>query len=202
MTKLIKNLDKKALGKIAYKNSTSEAVFTLVGTRERARGETDIRRLKSELINEGFQIIPNEFLQTFKDMAAMGIGELQQGSGKPPRWRWLFNQIEVAKIALANKPPEVQVEGAGLETLKQITKLHEKAAKMPSSRPIKTPSVKPVNKKLVAKTQEPMVHMVVALLDGGRRAKLETPANLTAVEARLLADTLLKSVVNQQLKIS
>lgn len=178
MTKQIKNLDKNALGKIAYKNPTSEAIFTLVGTRQRARPEMDIRRMKAELLSEGFQVVPQEYLQTFRDMAELGIGELKEGKGQPPRWRWLFNQIEVAKVALANKP----AEGVKHDPV-VIKKATPKAVEPPKPAVVAVPL--------------PTVQLVVAYLSDGRLARMEMPTNLTGGEARILADTLLRQAIGK-----
>lgn len=180
MTKQIKNLDKNALGKIAYKNPTSEAIFTLVGTRQRARPEMDIRRMKAELLSEGFQVVPQEYLQTFKDMANLGIGELKEGKGQPPRWRWLFNQIEVAKVALANRPAE---------GVKHDPVIIKKAAAPKVA--VETPKPAAVAVPL------PTVQLVVAYLSDGRLARMEMPTNLTGGEARILADTLLRQAIGK-----
>lgn len=85
---------------IAYRNKTSEAVFNLLAVRERNRGLTDLRRLKNQLIEEGFKIIPDEFIQTFRDLAKVGVGDLSEKAGQPAQFRWHYGLKDVGKTAI------------------------------------------------------------------------------------------------------
>lgn len=104
-------INKQALSKIAKRTLTSEAVFTFLGCRERNRGDTNLTRLKYDLIEENFKIIPEDFMDTFKDLEAAGLGQIIQG--KKPRFKWFVSLKEVGKTGLSTvpmKPVEPKVE--------------------------------------------------------------------------------------------
>lgn len=104
-----KELNKSELGKVAHKNATSEAVFNVLAIRERNREETDLRRLRNQLVEEGFKIVPEEFKDTFQALAKAGVGELVAAhNGHPARFKWHFSLIEVGQAGLQTKPAEVK----------------------------------------------------------------------------------------------
>ena len=100
----MKELNQKTLNKIAHRSTTSEAVFSLLALRERSRGETDLRRLRNELVEEGFRVVPDEFLDTFRDLASVGVGELIEAkSGVPARFKWHFSLKDISRKALESQ---------------------------------------------------------------------------------------------------
>lgn len=101
-------LNKEILSKIAHRSKTAEAVFGVLAVRDRAREDTDLRRLKNRLIDEGFRVVPAEFLETFKELDRAGVGRLVQKAGEPPRFRWNYNLKEVGRLGFngaPSKPP-------------------------------------------------------------------------------------------------
>lgn len=93
-------LNKTELKNLAEKSDTAGAVFTVLALRERNRTETDLRRLRNELTDEGFKVIPQELTDIFKDLDKMGIGRLMTKPGQPPRFKWFFGMKEVGKAAV------------------------------------------------------------------------------------------------------
>ncbi len=106
---MIKELNKSDLSKIAKKNGTSEAVFSVIALRERNRQETNLRRLRDELLAEGFKVVPNEFTAIFRDLAKAGIGDLVSEKGKPAKFRWNFAMKDIGKIGIET-PAGIKVD--------------------------------------------------------------------------------------------
>lgn len=163
-----KQLNVVTLGQIADKNDTSEAVFSLLAARERSRSEIDLGRLKLALIHEGFKIIPQDFIETFRELAKTGVGEFVHVQGQKPKFRWHFDMKEVGRVAIG--------DSAALRKVKMDQKpLAKLAAILP---------IPPAPKKL------PETKTVVVILASGRKARLEVPADTTHAEAKAIGDAL------------
>lgn len=165
------NMNKETLKKIAGKSGTAEAVFTVLGARERARTDIDLRRLRNELVSEGFKTVPAEFTAVFEDLAKAGLGELRRQKGKPARFAFYVNPIEVGKLGIDGRPAKPQ-----LSAVKEAEKV-----------------IEPVEQ---AESSQPGLRVVAAMLGRGRSAEIKIPENLSKQEAHFLADTILKQVNN------
>ena len=104
-----KGIDTAAVMEIAHKNPTSEAVFTVLALRERARGETDLRRLKDELRREGFAVVPQHFNTVFESLAKQAFGEVTFKGDEPIKFKWHYSLKEVAQTAFGGKRPRIVV---------------------------------------------------------------------------------------------
>lgn len=173
---MVKELNEKVLGQIADKNDTSEAVFALLASRERSRSETDLRRLKLALVHEGFKIIPQDFVATFKELASAGIGEFVSIPGQQPKFRWHFNMKDVGKTALGDST------AAKLKAMPQATKPATKAVVV-QQKVAEDPAPKAVS---------PRTTMIVCT--NGREATMDLPPDLSAEEAKFLADAIMRQV--------
>lgn len=88
-------INKQSIERIAKKNPTAEAIFTLLGCRERNRGDTNINRLKYDLLDEQFQVVPEDLISTFKELERLGIGKL---AGH--RFKWFVSLKDVGAAGL------------------------------------------------------------------------------------------------------
>jgi hypothetical protein len=161
-------MNREDLIRIAKKSPTAEAIFTVLGARERARTDLDLRRLRNELVAEGFKVVPAAFEETFAELAKAGVVELKKEKGKATRTRFLMSPVTVGKIGVDGKPATPQL------------------AVSPE-----TPAVAP---------QAPIVAparsmRVVCVLGSGRQARCEVPDNMSAEEAKFLAEAILQQAV-------
>lgn len=90
--------NKDKLIELAGSNSTSQAIFKELGTRQRSREKLSLRKLRYDLLTKGQQVIEHDFLNTFKAMQDMGIGTIINGRlGNPTRFLWNYKVVDVAK---------------------------------------------------------------------------------------------------------
>lgn len=170
------NLNRESLKRIAGKSETAEAVFTILGARERARTDIDLRRLRNELIDEGFKMIPTEFTAVFEELAKAGIGELKKQKGKPSRFAFHVNPIEVGKLGIDGRPARPHLSVIKAEAAPVVVAAEEE---------------KQVTTVVQTETG-PGLKVVAAMLGIGRSVEIKLPANLSIQEARFLADTILR----------
>lgn len=135
-----KKMNKKALYDIAHKNPTSEAIFLTLATRERKRFETDLRRLRLELANEGFKVVPTDFNQVFIDLTDAGVGIFTNEQGHPPRFKWHFNSVDTSYAALGETKAKVIQE----EKLKNKKLTVAKPRPQPVKKPEQQQKVSPI----------------------------------------------------------
>jgi hypothetical protein len=115
----MKQIPAKALKDLAKKSDTAEAIFNTLAKRERNRDVTDLRRLKTELVEEGYEVIPDEFTETFRALSNFGLGEMVKQPGKNPVFKWKAGLVEVGKAALGETETSIPrlssqaVEGNG-----------------------------------------------------------------------------------------
>jgi hypothetical protein len=107
----------------------AEAVFKTLASRQRPREFLDLTRLKDELLEQGYQVDKDDFLNIFKRLQEAGFGKLinKRSPTDHLRFRWgQWNLIEVGKRALgstthksddmstrtAHKPSAIRSSGA------------------------------------------------------------------------------------------
>lgn len=99
---------------------TSEAVFFLLTMRERNSPSTDLRRIRQHLRKEGFHVVPEAVVDTFKALETMGAGTLVYGKrGHAKTFKWKVPLKDVAKAAhlLPKELPKEEPVRAGLRTV-------------------------------------------------------------------------------------
>lgn len=186
----INNLDKSLLHEIAHANTTSEAIFLTLALRERKRYETDLRRLRQELVREGFKIVSTDFNHTFKRLADAGVGEYVQAPGQLPRFKWHFNTIDTCYLALgearANKIKaekslkKKQTDALSPKSPVRVVPTKQKRAKRPLPLAITAPTSMPR-------------HLTV-VLPGGRIIDITAPNDLTSDESKYITTQLVKAL--------
>ena len=88
------------LKSVANQSNTSKSIFDAFASRKRFRSQTNLNKLRIDLLNKGERIDNDEYLETFKSLQDMGIGSLIIGRrGKPNRFKWNYSLKDVAKIA-------------------------------------------------------------------------------------------------------
>lgn len=95
------------LAKLAQKSKAAQAIFKDMSDRERFRREYNLKRLFKELQEKTKATLDErEFLQTFKDLEAAGLGSIVLGRGKTAdRWIWSYNLKDVARCAKGEIEP-------------------------------------------------------------------------------------------------
>lgn len=116
MTKL--NITNEKVKAICNASHTAEVVITSLGMRERLRLNSDIMRLKTQLVRGGEKIVDEDYLQFWKDLEIAGIGKIALGrkGGKPVRFTWYCNLKDFAKVAIEGKNIDLQY----IETKNQV----------------------------------------------------------------------------------
>lgn len=91
---------KEEIKHIAESTLTSQTVFGVLAKRERYRKETNLTKLHNQLMNQGFSIVEEDYINTFRSLEEKGAGVLIFGrKGKPNRFKWNYNLKGVAKMA-------------------------------------------------------------------------------------------------------
>lgn len=95
-------MDEKKLSQIANQSATAKAVFKVFKERDRnpREGVMDTRRVRYELEQEGVKIVPQEFMEVFKNLEKAGVGKLVREKGKPLSFKWNTSMKDVAAMAL------------------------------------------------------------------------------------------------------
>ena len=94
----------KMLKEIALKSKTAEIAAYALYMRRRLTRDTDIPRLKYDLIKDGHKVINEDFDQLWDDLQRAGMGVLVHGrNGQPNRFEWFYNMRLVAQAALDGK---------------------------------------------------------------------------------------------------
>lgn len=92
---------------VANANETSRSVFEEFGGRQRFRKSTNLIVLRRALISKGAKVVNEDFMNTFKTLAASGIGSL---SKRGDHFQWFYNLKDVAQAALgATELPPRQI---------------------------------------------------------------------------------------------
>lgn len=174
MTEIRANVVKK----IADKNETAQAVFSLLAVRERNRGDINLSRLRYDLLEEGFNIVPEDLLATFKELQTAGFGELIQHKNQPARFKWFVNLKDVGQAALGDKPAP-----------------HREAFAIPSP-PIKPSSNMPALnvKDLTKEAIMSYSQRLVVCFDNSRCVDIDFPVDITKSEAKFIYEKILKAV--------
>jgi hypothetical protein len=96
------HMDEKKLSQIANLNATAKAVFKVFKERDRnpREGMMDTRRVRYELEQEGVKVVPQEFVEVFKNLEKAGVGKLITEKGKPMTFKWHTSMKDVAAMAL------------------------------------------------------------------------------------------------------
>lgn len=97
----IETLKPKSNTSAAYK-----AVFTYLSTKERHRGDTDLRKLHRQFMSSGAYIGKQELLEVFTEMQSLGIGKLHSNDTK---FNWFVSPVKVGKM-LADKPIRKEIQ--------------------------------------------------------------------------------------------
>lgn len=119
-------LNKAVIKRIVNKSETAEGFFTLLASRERCKARLDLRRIRQDMLAEGFKVVPEEFDETFRELAAAGMGKYIRKAGQPPRFQWSFSARDIATIALSertvasHKPGPTEAVAADTEDLLQV----------------------------------------------------------------------------------
>ncbi len=139
---------------IAKTSGTAHTVLEACSKRERFRERINLKKFKYDLIKAGYKVVDEEFLETFKQLEAAGVGSLIKGrNGNPDRFAWNFNLRDVGAAAFT---PNDKIQ------LHEITK--EPKRKRLTALPVRSiPTVKPETPKEVTKTTAPSVQIVINL---------------------------------------
>lgn len=130
-------MDEKKLTQIANQSATAKAIFKALNERQREprEGMMDTRRVRYELEQEGVKVVPQEFMEVFKNLEKAGVGKLINEKGKPLSFKWTTSMKDVAAKAL--------VSGSGgtvthAETIKPMVSHHNSSlvAVLPSGREV------------------------------------------------------------------
>ncbi len=129
------------LKQIADENETSQLIMFSLADRNRFRSITDISHMKNILIQKGEKIVLEDYMKTWKELDAMGVGAIIYGrNGKPNRFKWNYNLKAVGQSAMSGKDIEVK---AIKFTKTQLKETREKPAKLPEAKKLVTKSVEP-----------------------------------------------------------
>lgn len=127
------NLDTKKLKNIAESSHTAKVLLAGFANRERDRSQTDISRVKHELLKRGEKIKQEDFIQAWKDLEKSGVGIIVGGkNGKPMRFIWNYSLKNVGSAAIEGK----DINPSELLTVKLVDRI--KKNKEHKKEPIKT----------------------------------------------------------------
>lgn len=94
-------LDGARLKAIGHKSPTAIVTVNSLKQRERLRHSSDISRTRSELARQGKKIVETDYMQFWKDLAAVGVGSIRYGrKNKPDQFDWHYSLKEIAKSCL------------------------------------------------------------------------------------------------------
>lgn len=112
---------------IAYKTTTSIAAVNALASRERIRHESDITRMRSQLVRNGEKIVDTDFMQFFKDLEKSGVGSIVYGRrGKPTKFAWYYSLKAISKCMLEGTDVQVtKVNSALVDQSKTILRKDE-----------------------------------------------------------------------------
>jgi len=128
------NMDEKKLSQIANQSATAKAVFKVLKERDREprEGMMDTRRVRYELEQEGVKVVPQEFMEVFKNLEKAGVGKLINEKGKPLSFKWTTSMKDVAAKALVSGGAVTHAE-----TIKPMVSHHSNmVAVLPSGREV------------------------------------------------------------------
>lgn len=102
---------------LASNNKVAAHVFRVLSKRARPRRNTDLRRLKSELLAEGVSIDQESFDDIFRALDKMGVGTFhyaKPNSGTISRFEW--TSVTSTRFALSALGRAAPVESVDVET--------------------------------------------------------------------------------------
>lgn len=129
-------MDEKKLSQIANQSATAKAVFKVLKERDREprAGMMDTRRVRYELEQEGVKVVPQEFMEVFKNLEKAGVGKLINEKGKPLSFKWTTSMKDVAEKALVSGSSGTVTHA---ETIKSMLSHHTNTvAVLPSGREV------------------------------------------------------------------
>lgn len=96
-----------SLKSLAHSSSTAECIFLALSQRERPRTVLNLTLLKKTI---GHKNIKTEaFMEVFKKLESMGIGELTYGRGGNPVWfTWTYDLRDIANIGIGSENLELR----------------------------------------------------------------------------------------------
>jgi hypothetical protein len=120
------NLDLSPVRELYRSMPIAKAVFKTLAERDRPRMTTDLRRLRLEMVNDGYPIDKSEFMKLFEELQDMGLGSLinPRRENDTHRFKWRYNLLHVAKAAtskgktqplqraIAPAPPPIERQAA------------------------------------------------------------------------------------------
>jgi hypothetical protein len=97
-------MDKKELANIANAGPTAKGIFTVLSQRDREarNGVTDLSRVRHDLKQRGFPVLPEEFEKTFLKLEKVGVGKLIRNEEKKPmsfKWNRPMKEVTIAAIS-------------------------------------------------------------------------------------------------------
>lgn len=102
-------LEGSKLKHIADRNDTAQLVMFSLADRKRFRSVTDIGHLKNLLIRSGEKIVNEDYMKTFKELEALGVGSIIYGrNGKSNRFEWNYSLKAIGEAAMSGKNVEVK----------------------------------------------------------------------------------------------
>lgn len=124
------NIDVLALKELPKTNPMAFLIFKGLSERRRNRWETDINRNSMTLLNKGFKIDQNKFIQTWKDLETLGAGVIVWGrNGNPNRFRWHYSLKDIGSAALNPEVLEIQPIEQSETVITEPRKVYKKKSK-------------------------------------------------------------------------
>lgn len=104
-------LNGEMLSKIGSSSESAQIVMNTLAKRERFRRESDLTRLKRDLIKQGSKVVDEDYMQFWKGLEAEGVGSIIHGrKGKSDRFKWNYSLkvvADAAKLGSAQEVPEL-----------------------------------------------------------------------------------------------
>jgi len=150
------NLSSEALQSLVKESPTSEGLLLSLAVRERHTHQTDLRRFRIRLVNDGIKVVEKDYINAWKQLESLGAGSIIYGrKGKADRFKWYYSLIDIAKMAFSGdesliRSTILKKENANVvNDTQQPTSVEEKPTKRRRGRPRKQPVVASVMDKVL-----------------------------------------------------
>ena len=101
------------LHRLLNKTDTASLITESFSERIRNRPETDLNRLKRDLLQAGEKVVEADFINYFKELERLGIGQIIYFKETPTKFAWFYNLKNIAEAAKKKKDLVVKAAKSG-----------------------------------------------------------------------------------------
>lgn len=191
---------------IANMSQTALTLMTDLGSRERHRPFSDIKRQKQELIRKDYKIVEGEANMFWRLLEQEGFGVIMSSSkGKPEKFVWNYNLKEIAAIALEEKTSDPAVVAVDPVAKNRETAVFPKVIAKVADKPVvSTPRIVTLAKERLAKSEgERISQMATQTFGSAAVAKpvQNNPISLNSTESKTVVVPIRQGEVDIEIKM-